>query len=177
MRTDPIKCRVFIPPYWPFFLLSLAAVLIGVSNSLSDFDSSRFHRHARALIVIASILFVYSSTHYSLHPSGIWVHLLGVPIRRIRWNQISTAEYIQTWSSGSTLSNNKGYAIAITLPGCPAFAPEIDEPSKFSMKYPINFIFIRFSARNRRKIVGIFRHYYPELDIQFGCDTSWLNDN
>lgn len=177
MRTDSVNRRVFIPPYWLFLLLSLAAVLIGVMNSQRDFDSSRFHRHARALIVLGTILFVYSSTHYSLHPSGIWVHLLGIPIRRIRWSQISTAEYIQTWSSGFAYSDNKGYAIAITLPECPAFAPEIDEPSKFSMKHPISFIFIRFSARNRKKIVEAFRHYYPELDIQLGCDTSWLKED
>lgn len=175
MYPHRVKKHVFILPHLGLFILGMAGFAVGIMGS--KFGSSiRVQRHGRSLIVVGTLLIIYSAVHYSIHPGGIWVHFLGIPVRRIRWDQISTAEYIQTWSSGFAYSDNKGHAIAITLSSCPAYTPELDEPSKFIVNHPFSFLFIRFTKRHRKDYVETFRHYFPELSFQLGCDTSWLTD-
>ena len=101
------------------------------------------------------------------------MHFLWIPIRIIRWEKLSQAEYIYQWSaSGKSYDKRKGQGIFITLKGCPYFSPEIDALDMFLLKHPFRSLFIRFTPRNQQRYVSIFKRYYPELDFQIGYEEN-----
>ena len=175
-----MKKRIIIPPYWPEFLIGAIFLPLGIWNFLTH-PSPKYVKYSRMkpwyLAVIAFIIFMRGSIHYSISHRGVTVRFLMIPIRLIKWENIANAQYINTWQMTEKAGKRKGKGIVFTTAKCPVFAPEIDGLETYQLKHPLSFFFIHFSTSQHKRYVEAFRHYYPELKFQSGSDLSAMGDD
>lgn len=125
------------------------------------------------------LCFVYHILHHSILPKGIGLHLFGVPVGLIKWENVEMAEYVYCWHffAANTSSEVKQQGIFVMFKNCREFYdPHGDSLIFFLFKHPFSCAFIRFPKYKRRKVVELFQKYYPDLKFQIGCDTSFLNE-
>lgn len=166
---------VLIPPYWLDVLFAVAVFAISQWEWLFTRSTGFQHRQQSFFLIAGIYLLIRNCVSYIVHPKGIIICWMLIPFRLIKWERVSTAEYLYQWHTWKIHQETKGQGIFITLPQAPIFSPEIDELSKFILKHPFSSCFIRFTPRNRKRYVEVFRQYYPDLQFQLGCDTSWLS--
>ena len=165
------KKSVIIPPYTNTIFLSICMIILGGGGYLEYLiNGGKFYYNARWLLVCGIFLLVIKLFHVAVTEKGLSIRFLYIPIYRIRWEKISTAQYIFSWKKRKYGSTVKGNGIFITLSSCPAFLPEIDELGLFLLKHPFNALFIQFSDKNKVEYVKAFREHYPNLSFQLGCD-------
>lgn len=163
---------VVIPPYGKTLLVAIGLIFLGIICYMEYYINGRdFLYYANWFLGVGIILFIDKSFHTAITEKGLQIRFLYIPIYRIRWNKISTAQYICSWKATERGSEEKGNGIFITLPTCPAFIPEVDGLDMFRLKHPFSSFFIQFTEKNKRKYVSMFCHYYPNLFFQVGCDT------
>ena len=170
-----VRKRVIIPPYWPDYLFGLfflaAGYMLDYWAAVANFKQRAFF-NTDFIIGVSILLLIKTCVHYALSEKGITVRFLWLPIRRIKWDQLSHAEYIYKWATGSSYGSVRGQGIYVTLKGCPMFSPELDNPGLFTLKHPIGSFFIRFTPKHQKHYVDIFLHYYPDLDYQIGYESN-----
>ena len=173
-----LKKSVCIPPYWVNIVAGIGLLVLvylvafwvtepGETFAWEDDRSARLVRFAGVYLLIISCF------HWSIHKEYIMIHLLWIPIRIIRWEKLSQAEYIYKWSTDGRFGEMTGQGIVITLKGCPCFSPEIDGLNMFLLRHPFRSLFIRFTPRNQQRYVAIFKRYYPELEFQIGYEKNF----
>lgn len=171
------KPSTYIPPYWVmivFGLCLLALVWFASAYLAEPGEPPIWQTDVRYEFVAFSgwvILFI-NLVHWSIHEKYIWVRFLGIPIRKIRWENVERAEYIYKWSTGAKFGKMEGQGIFITLKGCPYFTPEIDALNMFLLRHPFRSVFIRFTPKKQQRYVAIFQQYYPDLLFQFGSEEN-----
>lgn len=175
---EAMKKRKTIPPYWvdivvALFFLMLSLFLWNWGISDGDTLSRRTEYGLRFLAGLSILVLVKSCLHWTICEQGIIVRFLLIPIRLIRWDKITMAEYIYNWFTGSSSIKMDGQGIFITLVGCPLFSPEIDGLNMFLLKHPIGSLFIRFTPRKQIEYVELFQLYFPELDFQLGYEKQF----
>ncbi len=187
MRKDK---SVIIPPYWLLWVLGLTALYVGLFvgepywEELSRWDTMSLHekytfRTRKFLVFCGAYLPFTGSFHYSIHKKYIMVRFLCIPVRIIRWDKVSTAQYLYQWGSTNKYAQwekhgkSRGQGIFVTLKGCPPFVPELDGLDTFTLRHPIGSFFIRFTPRQQKKYVKIFQSYFPELSFQFGYEKNF----
>ena len=174
-----IKKRIIIPPHWATVFLFAAICLLvfyahAWAKSIESHDlTEKYETYCFGMtVVLISLLF-----HYGITPKGIVCMFLFIPFRLIKWEDVSTAEYIYEWPSsyrgGIQL---KGQGIVVSLTSGPPFAPEVDAPNILRWKHPFSTCWMRFSKAKRKQYVEVFQQYFPELSFQVGCDTSFLEN-
>ena len=169
--------QIIIPPYWVDILIAILALLAGYAFRLAPqfmdiTESSRRVHEVNFIIYMGQVLLLRSFVHYSLHDKGIVVRFLGIPIRRINWDQISHAEYIYHWNTGAKFGKINGQGIFVTLHGSPVFVPEIDGLNLFILKHPIRSFFIRFTPKHQKMYVSSFTAFYSKLAFQLGYEEN-----
>lgn len=178
---EAVEKKITIPPYWVNITVALSFLILSVvlrNWGMSDGDTlSRRSEYGLSFLARVSILALLTGClHWTICEKGIVVRFLWIPIRLIRWNNISTAEYVFEWFTGSSYMKMDGQGIFVTLHGCPCFSPEIDGLNMFLLKHPVGSLFIRFTPRKQKKYVALFQHYYPELDFQLGYEKNLYKD-
>lgn len=161
--------KVYIQPYWPELIFGLCGLIVGVFLLFSN-ASFVEPRHYRTILIAATVIVIDAVTSFILTPKGIWVLWLFIPIRLIRWYNISNAIYLHHWAAWLSYNKTKGQSIMVTLCTVLPFNPKTDMVGKFTMKHPIGSLFIRFTKRNRDRYVKAFREYFPKLTFQEGSD-------
>jgi hypothetical protein len=171
------KKAVIIPPYWKTILDAICLFSLGLLG-LAEFYICGHDRlkHANWFLGVGTILFLKQSFHAAITPKGLQIRFLYIPVCRISWERISTAQYIHTWKATDKGSERNGCGIFITRASCPLFVPEVDGLNMFQLKHPFTSFFIQFTEKNKKKYVNAFRHYYPELSFQLGCDEKEFED-
>ena len=176
---------VTIPPYWPHFTLALIGVLLGLFAGEEPYwqavktVSRRALFMRRALIIMGFYILVRNSVHCSVRKKHLIIRFLGIPVRFIRWENISTVQYLYKWGNtkreakGSNWNKQTGQGLIITLKGCPPFIPASDGLETFNWRHPIGSVFIRFTSRQQKKYVKIFQSYFPELSFQLGYEENF----
>lgn len=174
-----IKKHVFTPPHWINLAVGLFFLVAGLW-AWSSPSTSRAVKYDGARDFLAPIglaILLQGCFHYSIHKFGILVHFVWIPVRVIKWEKVSAAEYIYEWRYCPQYNDtNKGQGIMVTLMGCPTYCAELDVMYAFRWRHLWSAHFIRFSKRRRKRIAQVFQQYYPNLRFQIGCDTSWLNE-
>ena len=166
-----MKKQVTVPPYWVDYLFGFACIGIYFWNP----DASRVGgiSPSKVLLIMGLLIILKASIHYSIGNKGILVRIIGIPIRLIKWNQVSTAEYIYEWNNGAKCGGSvKGQGIFVTLHNCPCFSPEVDGLDMFVLHHPFSCLFIRFTSRSQEKFVELFQLYYPALSFQIGYEKN-----
>ena len=164
---------IIIPPYGRMILLAVILIILGGGAYLEHFlNGTEIFYSARHVLGMGIILLVWECFHYGITEKGLSIRFLYIPLFLIRWEKISTAQYICSWRNGRSGSEEKGYGIFVTLGSSPAFLPEIDGLGMFLLKHPFRAFFIRFTAKKRVEYVKAFRKHYPDLLFQVGCDTQ-----
>ena len=186
---NALNKRAYIPPYWVNIAIGICTIVFVYVLALWELEPGKTFAwpnriESRFLRFAAIYVLIQSAFHWSLHKKFIMVHFLWIPVRIIRWENISQAEYIYRWSaSGKTYDIMKGQGIFVSLKGCPSFSPEIDALNMFMLKHPFHTLFIRFTPRNQQRYVAIFKKYYPDLDFQIGYEENlkkgkpYMDDN
>ena len=167
----------YIPPYWVNIAIGVSAVLFYILSEIyfvEPGDPSLWETNweSRFIFRVGCLIIFESLFHWSVHEKCIWIRFLGIPIRKIRWENVERAEYIYKWSTGARFGKMEGQGIFITLKGCPYFTPEIDALNMFQLRHPFRSFFIRFTPRNQQCYVAIFKQYYPDLLFQFGHEEN-----
>ena len=171
-----VKKSVIIPPYWPDYLFGMFFLALGYALdywATVDNLKQRAFFNEKFIIGVSALLLIKTCVHYSLSEKGITVRFLLIPIRRIKWDQLSHAEYIYKWATGSSYGSVRGQGIFATLKGCSMFSPELDNPGLFTLKHPVGSFFIRFTPKHQMQYVDVFLYYYPDLDYQIGYESNW----
>ena len=170
-----VNKSIIIPPYWVDYLSGLVFLSLGTAlNYWAKVANLKQHPifNSDFLIIGGLLVLLKTCVHYSLSEKGITVRLLWIPIRRIKWDKLSHAEYIFKWATGSSYGNVRGQGIYVTLRGCPMFSPELDNPGLFTLKHPLGSFLIRFTPKHQKQYVDVFLHYYPDLDYQIGYESN-----
>lgn len=174
--TSTNKRSVTIPPYIWNMLASILMILFAFFGYLIgehlEIASGRYLRNITFIFRFGVLLLTSTCFHYKLSPKGITVCFLYIPVRRIGWNKISTAQFVCQWTGWNKNDIRKGQGIFITSPRCPIFCPEIEGLDWFRMRHPFSSVFIRFTKKNRDLYVKTFKHYYPDMLSQIVCDES-----
>lgn len=163
-----MRKSIIIPPFWRDALIAVAALTFGTwrYQSLAA-PQLRQLWVLRALIGIGSLLLIKSCFHASIHPSGLVVRFLLIPVRKIPWSDISSAMYIHQWTTnGNRTSTTSGHGFAVRLHGCEDFDPRTNGLNMFELRHPIRFLFIRFTSGKREEYIKLFQEYYPTLTVQ-----------
>lgn len=173
MGTPLKKDGVIIPPYW----VDLAAsfIFLGIAFwcwNVTEYMSYRMAARIRMIGGVGTLLLIKTLFHYSIHEKGIYIRFIWIPVWLIRWERISSAEYIYKWYTGAKWGKMDGQGIFVTLNGCPYFSPEIDPLNMFELRYVFRCFFIRFTPKRQRSYVEIFKQYYPTLDFQIGYEDN-----
>ena len=161
-----MKKSFYIPPHLPHVILGLGTFAVSIYAIERGIGPAIFRPEP---LLVASIYVLFrASFSYLICSKGIVVFFLIVPVRLIRWNEISTAKYVRHWIVVKTIYEVNGHGIMITLPASEPYAPEIDSVQLFTAKHPFSSIFIRFSKRNQDRYLCIFQQYFPDLSCQIG---------
>ena len=160
--------KTYVQPYWPQLLFGLCGTIIPVvlyiNSTTADFSD------IENIIILGTIIVMESSVSYVLSSKGILVFWLFIPIRLIRWHNVSSAMYLHHWTVWQSYNKAKGSGIMINLSPSLSFDPERDAVRKFTSKHPFKSMFVRFTKWNRDTCVKAFREYYPELTFQEGSE-------
>lgn len=167
--------KVLILPYWPDYLFGILFFLAGTYllvkySGVDATGHSRLVFGGNILAVLGILVFVKASFFWEISEKGITVYFILIPVRRILWNQVDTAEYIYKWSNG--VITEKGQGIFITLKGCPCFSPEVDALDLFQLKNPFGSLFMRFTPTHQKRYIETFQHYFPNLEFQIGSEGN-----
>ena len=163
------KKGVVIPPYWVDLVVGVICIVAvywycGVTTNVAHYMLKQIN----SLSFLGFLIIAKGLTHFSIHPNGIWMRFLWIPIRWIPWDKVFDAQFIQEWTTtGSAMTKTKGQGIVVTLVGCELFNPEVDGLNMFLLRHPIGSFFIRFAAKKKDLYVDIFRKYFPNLCFQF----------
>lgn len=169
-----MKKSFYIPPYLPHIIISASTLVISILAIQRGIKPAI----SRPIVLLIASIYVLlrSSFSYLICPRGIVVFFLFIPVRLIRWNKVSTAEYLYHWIIIKSIYEVNGHGLMITLPASEPFAPEIDSVQLFTEKHPFSSIFMRFSKRNKDRYLKIFQEYFPNLTFQIG-HTHLDDDN
>lgn len=170
-----VNKKVIVPPYWVDIsagcaFLCIAFILKYMTVAYNLEDTSIFNTDF--FVGVSVLLLLKTCFHYSIHSEGIKVRFLWIPVRLIKWEHISHAEYVYRWHTGAKNAQITGQGIFVTLRGCPFFCPEIDALNMFQLRHPFGSFFIRFTPKHQQKYVDAFMLYYPELDYQIGYESN-----
>lgn len=164
--------RVTVPPAWATFILGAAlAYALSVVNSMGNQNNKNSFPFIMCMVLLF-IIVIYSCVHYTFTDKYLIVRLLWIPIRYIRWSEVSHAIYVHTWRENGNFRHRyspavmKGHGIIVSLGYCPPFNPQYTIRSSFSMAHPFSSLFISLPARSKEQCLSVFQHFYPDLVIQ-----------
>lgn len=166
---DLNKKGIVIPPYWVHLLIAVCCLAFtywycACISTLAHYELVQI----RFLRFVGFMLLVEGLTHFSLHPKGIWVRFLWIPIRWISWDNVSDAQFLREWTTtGNSFTKMNGQGIIVTLAGCEPFYPDFHGLNLFLLKHPIRSFFIRFTPKNKALYVETFKQFFPDMSSQF----------
>jgi len=173
--VSSVKKTAYIPPYWVNLAIAGFILLVTMyrpeQSDVTLFDM-RMQRYNLLLRILGICLLIPSCIHFSIHPKGLLVHFLWLPVWFLKWNHISSAEYVYSWKPSELGAPLDGQGIFITLKGCSFFSPEVDGVITFWIKNFFRCFFIRFTPRKQKLYVAVFQQYYPQLQFQIGYEKN-----
>ena len=167
------KKWLYIPPYSADMVWAICLIFLGiigyywcVSNGKQLFVEIRW------TLGLGILWLLFTCFNYALTEKGVWLCFFYIPIRLVKWSDISTAQYIRKWNKleNKEITKERGQGIFITLHNCPVFVPEIDGLHTFTLKHPFSSFFIQFTSKHQKRYIDYFREYYPDLVFQIGYE-------
>lgn len=129
-------------------------------------------------LVILCIGWLRSCVHYTFTKEYLISNFLGIPFRKIRWNNIGHAVYVHAWKDivprysmvfggiVPNLSNTYGQIIYVTLKGRARFIPSCHIRFFHNIIHPFHTACIWLPDASRYKYIDAFKECYPELELQ-----------
>jgi len=169
-----VNHKITIPPYWPmialFMCLAIPAVVLAYTGWLERGEVSSHVISITFFLIVGISMFGF---HMTLSDYGILIRFLGIPIRKILWEQINSATYIYNWYPTKLAKEPMtGQGILILLSNQFDFCPDMDCLTSFLLRHPRQAFFVLMTPLGQKRYVEAFQRFYPQLTFQVGYQNN-----
>lgn len=161
------------PPRWKEIWCALALFFIIVILCFGSQASTNLDITIKVILVAKfGIDVLGAGVHYTITRERLIVKCLNIPLRTIRWKNISHAAYLHDWHDMISFSKWHiagtvyGHIIFLTLNGCPKYHPERQNRHWYSVRHPFRTVCIWLPEETRYEYIDFFKACYPELEMQ-----------
>ena len=111
--------------------------------------------------------------HYRITEKYLWVCFACLPIRRIKWNRISGAQYVHAWRDPKMryqrFSNPgpvTGSIIYVTIDRCTPWIIQYTPRWRHNVAHPFRAFTIWLPYDRKEYFIEAFKKHYPDLEMQ-----------